>query len=280
MSNLGVLSHHYLETQPKGAARVFEQLQSEDVAAYLNEAPARLAAPVVAAMVPWAAAQCLSATEAESAAATLRQMPHQDATSILRLIQPSQRALILTGLSERQARRFTRSLRFPPNTVGAWMNQGVPTLVATNKVSQALELAAQSQGIVGSHIFLTDETKKLIGAVPIADLLYRDRSIHLQQIMTRGVHGVSSRAALRSLISIAAWDEFTALPIVGRKGNFLGVLTRESLRRGVVEENAQPDISSITGSLTTELFRALLITSSGLLQLVSPQDDREVKRDR
>ena len=65
MSKRPTLTLSYLNLAPHAAAEVLQTLPTVDVAAFLDTIPARLAAPVIAEMVPFNAASYLQETSAQ-----------------------------------------------------------------------------------------------------------------------------------------------------------------------------------------------------------------------
>ena len=92
------LTHLFVEREPRVAARVLESLKPVDVAAFLNQTPARMAAGAVSEMIPWSAARCLEKMNREKSIALIRALPHSDAVSILRLIDEEVREKLLIGI--------------------------------------------------------------------------------------------------------------------------------------------------------------------------------------
>ena len=75
MTESAVLTLAFLEAHPDDAARVLEHLANEQVAALLGSVPVRLAAPVLAHMLPAVAARSLAQLSDEGAAAIVRGDP-------------------------------------------------------------------------------------------------------------------------------------------------------------------------------------------------------------
>jgi Mg/Co/Ni transporter MgtE len=258
----------FLERQPVSAARALEDLDPADAAAFLETVPSRLSAPVVCAMAPWAAARLVESLAPEQAAGLIRNMAYQEAASVLRLMGQEQFDGILVALPKGLAKGFRNSLSYPKGTVGAWMDHGVPSFAAESTVADGLKYAKQRRNRVGSHIFVVEKTGRLAGTVSVGDLLRSAATTALAEIMDRKVSPLSNRAMLTAVESAPAWDEYSMLPVTGRRGNVLGGLTRKGLRRGLIEDRLT-ETPVATSTFWAHLLAAYLLTSAGLLRFIS-----------
>jgi hypothetical protein len=68
---------------------------------------------------------------------------------------------------------------------------------------------------------------------------------------------LSSRDSLRACQHRPEWDRSTLLPVVGRKKNFLGGLTRANLRRALLSQHSAAPAAS-PGSLVVQVTSAFL----------------------
>jgi Mg/Co/Ni transporter MgtE len=254
----------YLEHAPHSAARDLQSLPTEDAAAFLESAPARLSAPVVNRMIPWGAARCLELLSHAKAASLLRQLNFHDSISLLRLIKPEMHDQILDELPTTLAKRFRNSLRYPLSQVGAWTDPAVPILSTNDTVQDALGFLRDCA--LTSHIFLESaENGMFAGSISVTSLMRSERARQLSQLPVVDIEPLSSRASLTSLAADPRWDEFLFLPVVGRRSNLLGGLSRGALRKGTrdhfLEKHNQVD------SLIGYLIGALGVTVAGLFHM-------------
>lgn len=269
MSSLPSLTLAFLERQPESAARVLEDLDPADAAAFLETVPVRVAEPAVCAMGPWAAARSVELLSPDQAAALVRSMDYPDAASVLRLIREERLDDILAALPSRLAKAFRNSLSYPKGTVGAWMDHSVPSFPAESSVADGLKYAKQRQNRLDGQILVVEEKGRFAGVVNVGDLLRSAAKTALAEIMDREVSPLSNRSMLTSVASESAWEEYSMLPVIGRRGNVLGGLTRKSLGRGLFEDRVA-ERNAGSGTLWAHLLAAFLLTCAGLLRFVSP----------
>ncbi len=269
MTNHSSLIAAFLQDQPKSAARVLEDLEHGDAAALLETIPARLSAPLVGFMVPWAAARCVEMLPIEKAAGIVAAMAYQDAISVLRLVKQEYLDRLLDEVKQDLAKDFRNSLSYPNGTVGAWMDFSVPAFSDTTEVADALRYVKKRRSRAGSHIFVTDSSGEYVGVVSIGTLLRSSTHTSLSEILDPTVKPLSNRATLVSLATIPSWDEHPLLPVVGRRGNVLGGLSRSMLRKGLTEV-PRVSTSLAFSSLWAHLFMSFLLVASNLLRLIAP----------
>jgi len=258
----------FLERQPAAAARVLEEIDPGDAAAFIEAVAARYAAPVVARMAPWAAARCLSEMPAAHAASLLRAMPYQDGTSLLRLIDAQHLAPVLDQLPKGLAKDFRNSLSYPKSTVGAWMDQTVPTFPKDSPASEGLNFVKRRGSDPVSHVFVVAEKGEFVGIASVADLLRSAPKTPLAQIMQGDLKPLSNRTLLASAAAREDWDSYPMLPVVGRRKNVLGGITRANLRKGL-QGHGLTRTSFAPNSLISHLLTSYVVTCSGFLRLVT-----------
>lgn len=268
MTSAPSLTLAFLERQPESAARALVDLDPADAAAFLEAVPSHISAPMICAIPPWAAARLVELLAPEQAAGLLRNMPYQEAASLLRLMGQEYFDSILAALPKGLAKSFRNSLNYPRGTVGAWMDHGVPGFAADSSVADGLKYVKQRRNLVGSHIFVVEETGRFAGAVSIGDLLRSAAKTALAEIMDREVSPLSNRAMLTAVEWAPAWDEYSVLPVIGRRGNVLGGLTRKGLRRGLIEDRLI-ETPVATSTLWAHLLAAYLLTGAGLLRFAA-----------
>lgn len=275
----------FLDREPRTAARVLESISVKDAAAFLNDAPSRLVAPAVCAMIPWSAARCIEDMKPESASGLLRAMNYSDAVSILRLVDLERRDKLLSLATKRFARSFRNALIYPREAVGAWMDVTHPSYQGTTLVREAAQ-SVRRMDQPFSHLFITDTEKQFYGVVPTADLFRRDENAMLSDIADRSIRPLSNRNAVNGCVARPEWDHLTMLPVVGRKNNFLGVLERRSLKKALLDQDTAIRVTS-PGSVLMQLVTAYMNVGAAFANLTLLQNDensyassRETSRGR
>lgn len=265
------LTLSFIQSRPQAAARVLDDMESAQATAFLASVPARLAAPLLSSMQPARAARVVRLQAPELGAAMVRAMSHLDCVTVVRLLSDEERRALYAELPERTVRDVRRSLEYPRETVGAWMDLSVAMLPAATRVDEARRYVRRGDSAVRYHVFVTGSGHRLEGAVSVAALIRADDQAQLGAIMDADVAPLSNRALLRRTAELPAWDVFSLLPVVGRKGNVLGALSRADLRRGLAEigEDERPRAPA---RMTSQLFDAWLVAASGMSRVLLGRD--------
>lgn len=285
MANALPLSVAFIERNPNAAARVLENLSTDDATALINVLPGYASALALGRMTPFAAAQCVIQLNTDRIALILRTMSFLDAASILRVMSDENRNAVLEALPEDLARDFKKSLSHPRGSVGAWMDQRISPLPQSRTVAEALKYAKQKSRPEGDEIFVVDEAHRFVGVVRISRLVQNDSKAVLQDLIKIGTPTVSNRATLASVIDSPLWDEHASLAVVGRKGNFLGTLSHRLARQGIVAAHRH-SAGVKSESLLAHLIGGCFIAFVGLLGLIlnsadiqGPKTDLEARHD-
>jgi len=267
MSDATTLTIAFLERAPKAAAQELQRLPVEDSAALIDSVPTRYGTVVLNAMIPWHAARILELLAASKAAAVLRHLSFADGISIMRLVNSDNRDPIIEALPTRYARRLRGALTYAEYQVGAWTDPDVPTLAVEDSVADAVRVIKEADS--ASHVFLESEGhEKFVGMISIREILRGEQSTKLGQLNVVRAAPISNRASLSSLAFDERWDDFLHLPVVGRRGNLLGGLSRRTLRHA-----AHAHFSSGSEARRSPFLELLIVfaaTCAGLLKLRYP----------
>ncbi|MCC3305080.1 magnesium transporter MgtE N-terminal domain-containing protein [Sneathiella sp. HT1-7] len=286
MSNAPPLSVAFIERNPSAAARVLENLSTDDASALINVLPGYASALALGRMTPFAAAQCVIQLETDRVVLILRTMSFLDAASVLRIMNDENRSAVLDALPEDLARDFKKSLRHPRDSVGAWMNQRISPLPQSRTVADALKYAKRKTRPEGDELFIVDDAHRFVGVIRISRLIQNDSKAVLKDLIKTGAPTISNRATLASIIDSPFWDDHAGLAVVGRKGNFLGTLSHSLARQGIVAaQRNSPGVKS--DSILTHLIGGCFVAFVGLLGLIlnsakiqEPITDLETSHDR
>lgn len=270
MDDASDLTLAFLQDRPAEAARTLGEVSGEDVASFIENVPAKITAPVIALMVPWKAAACLEAAPPATGAAQLELMEYQSAMGVLRLMRPEIRESVLRSLPPGLSKKYQTSLSYPIDTVGALMDQSMPSFSKSARVEDALGYFKQSHVSEVHHIFLLDDNKKLHGAVSVAELIKNHNQADLNSVDIQNVPPVLSVARLSVVRNDAEWDEYPMRPVIDASRTMVGGLSRKALRK---ESSAHSQLHPATApSLVANVFGMYLHCCQNLIGLTSQVD--------
>lgn len=265
------LSFAFLETHPVDAARVLERIPPQDVAALLAEAPARLTAPVMRAMLPLHTARCLENLADDAASGLLRAMGPQAGVATLHYVPEARRNTLLAQLPTALALAFRLLLGYPEDTVGAWMNPRVLVMPADATAEAAIkqlrneDVDEYRDGDAG--IFVIGATQQLLGQVSLRDLLRAPADARLSKIMHKVKYTLPARTAIHAVEEHAGWTDHQMLAVVEREDHFVGALDRAMLGRALQRtRRIQPDTGY--GDMVADAANGYWLGVASLIQLV------------
>lgn len=252
----------FLERYPTSSASELGELEATAAADFLAGVPARLAAPVVAHLSPWAAARIADELSAEAGAALFRAMIISDAVPILRLMDDGKVTVILEALPKRVAGAYRTSLDFPLWSVGAWMDHRVISLTVDETAETALKAFRRLSEDAGAYCCVVDGKGGFVGIAEAARLLRVDPRGPLAEIASKRVTTLRGRTPLAYAAQSPDWDWLSALPVLGRKRNPIGRLPRAALAKSAAEApsggaDAVSVVSAVMGGYA-EVIPALL----------------------
>lgn len=256
MADAETLSLTFMRLHPAEAARVLEAVDPGEAAALLARVPARLAAPVFAAMLPNAAARSLGELEDEQALALFSDLGTQPVVAVLRHIPEPRRARLISGLQPTAALASQLMLGYMEDSVGAWTDVDVLALPGATRAADALERVRHIEATV-QRVFVTGANRRLEGWVPLSTLLRASASASLAAIMSEPDAMLSAQTPLAGAAAHPGWARASLLPVVESGERLVGVLTRDALTRALRPIQSAAPQDSLAGILARGYWDAL-----------------------
>jgi len=232
---LAFLGSHGVE-----AARVIEALPAADAVGLFAEIPARIGAPVLAAMLPTSAARIVSLLDEELALAMLTASGTQAAVGILRHITEPARSRLIAALPTVTAVASRILLGFPEDAVGAWTDPEVIALAPAALVSDALVRVRQGQAFDVDHVYVVDAERRLLGRVSLHALVRVADNASLATLVKPTPDALAALMPVASAAGMTAWERTAVLPVIDRDGRLIGVLRKTALTRALNDRLRNP----------------------------------------
>ncbi len=261
------LSFAFVENHPVDAARVLERIAPQNVAALLADMPARLAAPVLRAMLPLHAARCLENLDDQSVPVLLHAMGPQSGVAVLHYMAESRRNDLIVQLPTAQAMAFRLLLGYPEDTVGAWMDPRVLALPANTTVEAVLRRLREADEDCSAGIFVVGTDQSLQGHVDLPELLRATADTAIYRIMHQVTYTLPARATIRAVEEHAGWDDHQSLPVVERDDRFVGALDRGVLARAFLRNRPKPSTGGYS-HVAASIAGGYWMGVSSLIQLI------------
>ena len=230
-----------MTTQPQQAAHALESLDPAPIAAFFNDLPARTVAKVLVQMTPTKQAECIKAMTEERVIRLLPLLPISLCGQLLQQFDKPRRKILLQALPLSVSVALKVVQGYPEGTVGAVMDPFSPTLPAGIAVDDALKRLRKLTQVVPHQVFVTDPERHLLGRVSTSDLLLAARKSHVDDLIQQHGPLFTDHDPLDSLLDHPAWINETLIPVVDRKGQFLGALSQSRLALALQGKGVLPD---------------------------------------
>ncbi len=277
MTELDDLTHAYVAAHPIDAARELERLDAAEAAALFDQAPARLTAPVLGAMLPAAAARCLALLPPERAALVVGALGAQVAASVLRHVAEPGRRNLLEALPTAASLACRALLRYPEDAIGALTDTTVVALPAATRAAEALEVVRRRDSDAATDVYVVGDDHHLLGVVTLPALLRAADSARLQTLQ-RPVASLPALMPLAGAIAHPAWREASVVPVLEHGGRFLGALSAAALRSALAARPtptvaAEQTLAGVLGEGYWSAVSSLSQAAVALLSLPGRRND-------
>ena len=233
--------------EPADLADVLTALDDKDRLAAVEALPAELSSQALAEMPEEAhASETLAALDPGRAAAIVRELEDDDAADILGELDPKQQEQILSGVHDRS--EVDRLLRYDEETAGGRMTTHVVAVPDTASAEQALEeIRRQAEEVEDFYqVFVVDRDSRLVGVLPIKDLVISRPERPVRSFMTDADIFVTPDLDQEEVARLMARYNLPSVPVVDEQGRLLGRVTFDDVI-DVVEAETTEDMLKFGG---------------------------------
>jgi magnesium transporter len=191
---------------------------------------------------PQAVAHGVSELESDDAVAILEDLPQEEQAEILeQLPQPDRAAL-------------ARSLDYPEESAGRRMQAEFIAVPPSWNVGQAIDYMRETQELPDRffELYVTDEGRHFVGAVPLDRLLRSKRPVPVSDLMERERHRIRADEDQEEVARMFQRYDLVAAPVVDADDRLVGIITFDDVA-DVIEQEAEEDIKALGGVRDEEL---------------------------
>jgi magnesium transporter len=184
----------------------------------------------------------------------LTEMPSDDAVDIIASLPPAKSKQIHALLPTDDRERLRELLQFEEDTAGGIMELERVAVTGEATVGDAVAVVRTKADEIENlqNVYVVDQDGRLLGKVPVLELLLHDTDENVGDIMQENVVTVPVDMDQEDVASLfGKYDEFT-LPVVDREGRLVGRITADDIL-DVVEEEATEDIARFAGTDEEEI---------------------------
>ncbi len=214
-------------------ARALSRLDDSESPQVLAALPAEEAAELISRLTEAQAARTIGMLEAVTAAAIVHELPSDEQADVLGDMSSEQAEAILDALPQDEAAAARELSSYADNVAGGLMVLEMLRFNSRMTVADVIrQLSDQDERYSDFDIryaYVCDDDGKLIGVLPMRDLLFVKRSERVADIMIPKPHCVVDSTSLEDLVEFFETHAYLGVPVVDDDGVLKGVIHREDV---------------------------------------------------
>ena len=254
---------HYIEFHPEDAASSLESINHEDMCEFIASLSVRQAALVIQHLTPISSTSVLARLTLDIVIPILSRLPANQASALIRRL-PSDKITEIISLPGLPG-YIRRSLRYPPDTVGAVMDTDSVVLPIRFTVSEARKHMKKHTAKIQNRIFVTDEEQQLKGFVELKEVMFANYKVALSQLVRRPNIRLSVRDRLEAIATDMLMQQTEIFPVVDHTNRLMGVVTSRDLQQAIAELSGDTINAEAVANDFLEILDVLSNTCSDLL---------------
>ena len=247
--------------EPADLADVLTELDERERVAVVEALPPEVSSQALVEMPEEAHAEAtLAALDPERAAEIVEELEDDDAADILGELDPEKQERILSEVEDRAD--VDRLLRYDEETAGGRMTSHVVTVRDTATAAEALEeIRRQAEEVDDfSEVFVVDSDRRLLGILPLKDLVISRPERQAREIMAPADISVPPDLDQEEVARLMARYHLSTVPVVDGAGRLLGRVTVDDVI-DVVEAETTEDLLQFGGVSADEELAARWTTA-------------------
>ncbi len=245
--------------------RLFAALSPHDRLDLLGSLPPALAADVLHVLPFVQATELVEELPLEEAVSIIDEMPAQDQADFVGELDEEQAEAILSGMDAEDAEQVRSLVRYDDFCAGGLMDAefvAFPLHLSVAEVITLLRANAEKYADYQiQYAYVTDRLSRLVGVLRLRDLLLAPNDVLIDQIMIPKPLSLPASEPLDKLREFFQEHNFLGVPVVGIKGELVGVLNRNSVEEALGERSTDDYLKS-QGLIREELRSMPLWTRS------------------
>jgi magnesium transporter len=192
--------------------------------------------------------EILDELPSQTVAEGVRELESDDAVAILAHLPKDERAEILEQLPPPERVALARSLDYPEDSAGRRMQTEFIAVPPNWAVGQAIDYMRETVELPEHfyELYVTDEARHFLGAVPLDRLLRSKRPVAIADLMEPERRRVRADEDQEEVARLFQRYDLVAAPVVDSEDRLVGVLTFDDVA-DVIEEEAEEDIKALGG---------------------------------
>jgi len=160
----------------------------------------------------------------------LEKMPPEEAAEVISEMKPQKAPEVLRELPRKESSEIRQILAYPEDSAGRIMDTDLISIKAEMSVEQAITQIKRSTIEETLYsVYVIDPAGKLLGIVPLRDLLTSPRKIPLAEIMKDAIATVNPDTDQEDAARVVKKYDLSVLPVIDENGILVGRITADDI---------------------------------------------------
>lgn len=238
-----------IELHPADLADQLQRLSAEEAKAVLLRLPPAKAAAVAAELEEEKVQELLPGLSDRQLGQLLGQLPHAEAADLAQDLPDELRGPALAAMQPGESAKVNQLLRYAEDSAGGIMSDRFLALRDDQTLAQALEsvrLAGQTDSIDISYLYVTDRQQRLVGVISLRDLVFRNPSARVADLMNHDVKSLSVEADQEEIARQFEHYHYMGLPVLEKTGRLVGIVRASDVLE-IAQAEATEDMKLMVG---------------------------------
>lgn len=237
------------ELHPADLADRLQRLELDEARLAVLSLPRKKVAAALADLEEEPAIELLNSLGDEQLAGFFAEMPHNNVADLLGLLPPGRQRQLLGLMPAEHAEDVRQLLRYSEDSAGGIMTDRYIALQGDQTVQHCMDLLRgrpEHEREDVSYLYVTDHSEKLLGVVPIRELVFARPDRKIREIMKRDVAAVRVDDDQEEIARRFEHYHFLGLPVLDRLGHLVGVVKATDALE-IAREEATEDMQLMVG---------------------------------
>ncbi|KAA3662105.1 MAG: magnesium transporter [Calditrichaeota bacterium] len=241
------LIREFFQLYPGEAARLLNTFPVEETVNYLQAEPNTRAVQIYTRLNQDIAAQLIKLMDEPFFSRLFTTIDPALASRLLARLESDVVEKLLALLPKNVAKELQDLMQYPPETAGHLMNPRALTFYPDDTVEHALKMIRATRDRRILHIYIVDDDGKLIGMVPLEEVVFSQRNERLATLIKGMPVSIQAMSPREDVVQLLEGSKLISLPVVDIDGRFLGVIRYDALVTAA-KQDASEDVQMMFGA--------------------------------
>ena len=235
------VKHMLMETNPIDIASILENLSRENTLKAFRILSKNSASEVFSYLSSEKQQEIIESASDDELATIINEMFLDDTVDLIEEMPAGVVAKILKNTSTEQRKLINQFLKYPEDSAGSVMTVEYVSLKNDMNIREALE-RIRVKGIKNETIndcFVIDKERKLVGIIPIRELIINKEDVRLEDIMSCHFEKVQVDTDREVVAGLFRKYDLSTMPVVDMENRLVGIITIDDIVDVIDQENTE-----------------------------------------